>query len=146
MYYQELKSANFKSLSLVIALITIGWPQTIKAQYNLQVDSVITEVYVGGPTKTLTVPSGKVWKINVLAAYSSQVSIQIIDSNGNYHWVPKSAWGQTNIRANLHNSGGSNDIGILWLNSGCKIHFITNTGYSGNSYTAIFSALQFSTE
>ena len=102
MYYQELKSANFKSLSLVIALITIGWPQTIKAQYNLQLDSVITEVISGQATVTqsfyFVVPEGKIWKVQ--SAYFSgpnastygYINLRIRDSHGNQFAVFKTGF------------------------------------------------------
>ncbi|MDA9148030.1 hypothetical protein N9N81_01625 [Schleiferiaceae bacterium] len=62
------KFVDLKSLSFVIAFLTIGWPQAAKAQYNLQIDSVITKVIRGQFTNTsdtikFEVPAGKVWKI-----------------------------------------------------------------------------------
>ena len=72
---KSLKFANLKSLSIVIAFLTIGWPQAVKAQYNLQLDSVITEVISGqfglndSSKFVFEVPVGKVWKIE--SAFSS---------------------------------------------------------------------------
>ena len=93
---KSLKFVNLKSLSLVIAFLTIGWPQTIKAQYNLQVDSVITQVIRGQFTTTsdtikFVVPPGKVWKIQ--SAWTSFKSLSIGTSG-----LPTGYYGRIDLR------------------------------------------------
>lgn len=160
-----LKLTNLKALSIIIALITIGWPQTIKAQYNLQVDSVITEVMSGqfglndSSKFIFAVPAGKVWKIE--SAFSSgsgqtgsqygSVRIKIQDSGGKTMTITPSSTGFSNVKVNLPSSGyGVDNTGVIWLNEGSKIIY---TVYGADYYARVggywrgfLSALQFSTE
>ena len=81
---KSLRFVNLQSLSLAIAFLIFGWPQSIKAQYNLQVDSVITQVIRGQFTTTsdtlkFVVPPGKVWKIQ--SAWTSFKSVSPISNS-----------------------------------------------------------------
>ena len=158
---KKLKFVNLKSLSVVIAFLTIGWPQTAKAQYNLQVDSVITEVISGLATVTqsfyFVVPEGKIWKVQ--SAYFSGpntstygiINLRIRDSHGNQFALYKTgtaALASANIFSN-YNLNGFDNTGVLWLNSGSKVIFSVTAATSSNyaiSYKGLLSVLQFSTE
>ena len=75
-------------LILSILAVAIG----AKAQGNLQFNQVITEAASLGPgatTGTLTVPAGKVWKIEAVNASATSIAIQInsISVNGNGTWI-----------------------------------------------------------
>lgn len=154
-----LKLTNLKALSIIIAFTTIGWPQTIKAQYNLQIDSVITDITTGtiGLNNTIIkvyeVPQNKIWKITSIISESpggnsGSLIIDVKDSNGNkIEWTYN--FRETNIKyfQSLPNKGES---GILWLNQGCQIIITVNPAssglYDGGLYYALVNALQFSTE
>ena len=156
------KFADLKSLSFVIAFLTIGWPQAAKAQYNLQVDSVITEVISGQATVTqsfyFVVPEGKIWKIQ--SAYFSgpnwegygTINLRIRDSHGNQFAVFKSGTSSSLYNANVFtnsNYNGFDNTGVLWLNSGSQVIFSVTAATSLSSakyYRGLLSALQFSTE
>lgn len=80
---------------LSIALCAIGWSQTATAQYNLQLDSVITKVIRGQFTNTsdtikLEVPAGKVWKIQ--SAWTSFQSVSMGSS------APTGYYGRIDLR------------------------------------------------
>ena len=159
---KSLKFANRKSLSLVIAFLTFAWPQTIKAQYNLQVDSVITEVISGQATVTqsfyFVVPEGKIWKVQ--SAYFSgpnssiygYINLRIRDSHGNQFTVYKTGISSSRYYANIfsnYNYNGFDNTGVLWLNSGSQIIFSVTAATNFSSagyYGGLLSALQFSTE
>lgn len=158
---KSLKFANLKSLSIVIAFLTIVWPQTAKAQYNLQIDSVITEVMSGqfglldSSKYIYVVPTGKVWKVE--SAFSSgsnpsmsygYIRIKLQDSGGKTMTI-NSYNGTSNIKMNYHGNG-ADDTGVIWLNEGSKIVY---TVYGADYYTRVggywrgfLSALQFSTQ
>jgi hypothetical protein len=160
---KKLKFVNLKSLSVVIAFLTIGWPQTAKAQYNLQLDSVITEVVSGqfglndSSKFIFEVPAGKVWKLesafssgsNSSAQYGA-VKIKFKDSGGKTMTITP-AGGYSNVKVNnTPGNGGTDNTGVIWLNAGSKIIFSI---YGADSYTrccgywrGFLSALQFSIE
>lgn len=157
---KSLKFVNLKSLSLVIAFLTIGWPQTIKAQYNLQVDSVITDITTGtiGLNNTITkvyeVPQNKIWKITSIisaspAGNAGSLIIDVKDSNGNKIQWTYSNSAETNIKY-FQSLSGKGESGILWLNQGCQIIITINPAlnglYDGGLYYALVNALQFSTD
>jgi hypothetical protein len=160
---KKLKFVNLKSLSVVIAFLTIGWPQTAKAQYNLQLDSVITEVVSGqfglndSSKFIFEVPAGKVWKLE--SAFSSGgngtssyglIRIKFQDSGGKTMTITNSG-GYSNIKVNGVLGGtGVDNTGVIWLNAGSKIIFSI---YGADYYTRVggywrgfLSALQFSIE
>lgn len=157
-----LKLTNLKALSIIIAFTTIGWPQTIMAQYNLQVDSVITEVISGQATVTqsfyFVVPEGKIWKVQ--SAYFSGpnastygiINLRIRDSHGKQFSVYKTGFTSSLYNANIfsnYNSNGFDNTGVLWLNSGSQIIFSVTAATNFSSagyYRGLLSALQFSTE
>jgi hypothetical protein len=157
------KFGTLKALSLVIALITIGWPQTAKAQYNLQLDSVITEVVSGqfglndSSKFIFEVPAGKVWKLE--SAFSSGsnssaqygvIRIKFQDSGGKTMTITNKD-GRSNVKVNYSYGGsGTDNTGVIWLNAGSKIIFSI---YGADYYTRVggywrgfLSALQFSIE
>lgn len=158
------KFVTLKALSLVIALITIGWPQTLKAQYNMQLDSVITEVISGqfglndSSKFIFEVPAGKVWKIE--SAFSSgsgsgsaygMIRIKFQDSGGKTMTISSNSTGHSNVKVNFGTPNvGVDNTGVIWFNEGSKIIFSV---YGANSSTRVggywrgfLSALQFSTE
>ena len=159
---KKLKFVNLKSLSVVIAFLTIGWPQAAKAQYNLQLDSVITEVVSGqfglndSSKFIFEVPAGKVWKLE--SAFSSGygsgpyglIRIKFQDSGGKTMTITNSG-GYSNIKVNGVLGGtGVDNTGVIWLNAGSKIIFSI---YGADYYTRVgyywrgfLSALQFSIE
>lgn len=160
---KSLKFVNLKSLSLVIVLLTFAWPQSMKAQYNLQVDSVITEVMSGqfglndSSKFIFAVPAGKVWKIE--SAYSSggngtasygMIRIKFQDSGGKTMTISNHS-GYSNVKVNFGSVNvGVDNTGVIWLNEGSKIVY---TVYGADYYTRVggywrgfLSALQFSTQ
>ena len=157
-----LKFAYLKVLSIALAFLSIGCPQTLKAQYNLQVDSVITEVVSGQATITQSfnfiVPEGKIWKVQ--SAYFSgpnastygYINLRIRDSHGNQFTVFKTGFSSSLYSANIfsnYNSNGIDNTGVLWLNSGSQIIFSVTAATNFSSagyYRGLLSALQFSTE
>jgi len=159
---KKLKFVNLKSLSFVIAFLTIGWPQAAKAQYNLQLDSVITEVISGQATVTqsfhFVVPEGKIWKVQ--SAYFSGPNSSTIgyinpiirDSHGNQFAVFKTGFSTSLFNANIfsnYNNNGFDNTGVFWLNSGSQVIFSVTAATSLSSagdYRGLLSALQFSTE
>ena len=136
---------------LSIALCAIGWSHAAKAQYNLQLDSVITASFSGNTasssTKTYEVPSGKAWKVQSAYCYGGDngsnnfgyISLIVSDQNGNDFNVGS-------IDAGLNQQ----DFGTVWLSAGCKITFKvtarSSSGYSPKPVKAFLSALQFSTQ
>ena len=150
---KSLKFANLKSLSLVIAFLSFAWPQTIKAQYNLQVDSVITQVVRGQFTTTsdtikFVVPPGKVWKIqgawtsfksvspssSLSTGHYGRLDLRIEDAEGEIMTIISSkSTGEllsekyvatSNIFVNHYSYDGStDDTGHIWLNAGSQIVF-----------------------
>ena len=159
---KKLKFVNLKSLSFVIAFLTIGWPQTAKAQYNLQLDSVITEVVSGqfglndSSKFVFEVPAGKVWKIesafssgsNSSASYGA-IKIKFQDSGGKTMTITN-AGGHSNVKVNYSSGGGVDNTGVIWLNAESKIIFsIYGADYytrAGGYWRGFLSALQFSIE
>lgn len=130
--------------SLILSVFVFGWSQSVKAQYNLQLDSVITDSYqtvytTQSQTETYTVPDNKVWKISVLKK-STDVSAVLIDNDGDEHSI----------------SNSTEDLSIYWLNSGTKIQFRIPQGRTGgaeggfsnmgDSVGGFLSVLQFSTQ
>lgn len=159
---KKLKFVNLKSLSVVIAFLTIGWPEAAKAQYNLQLDSVITEVVSGqfglndSSKFIFEVPAGKVWKLesafssgsNSSASYGV-IRIKFQDSGGKTMTIHNSS-GHSNIKVNGSFGNGVDNTGVIWLNAGSKIIFSI---YGADYYTRVggywrgfLSALQFSIE
>jgi len=158
---KKLKFANLKWLSFVIAFLTIGWPQAAKAQYNLQLDSVITEVVSGqfglndSSKFIFEVPAGKVWKIESAfssGTYSSTsygvIRIKFQDSGGKTMTITNQA-GYSNIKVNYSAGNvGIDNTGVFWLNEGSKIIFsvygASVSHYAGSYWRGFLSALQFS--
>ena len=150
-------------LSIILSFFLFGWSQSAKAQYNLQLDSVITEVVSGSFDLNTTsivyeVPEGKVWKIEALFCSgggswgdsSGWVDLRIIDSKGKEMTLNKYG---SNYAANIKVNASQNsfdDTGLVWLNEGCKIKFsiygASRLSYSGGFYRGLLSALQFSTQ
>ena len=172
---KSLRFVNLQSLSLAIAFLIFGWPQSIKAQYNLQVDSVITQVIRGQFTTTsdtikFVVPPGKVWKIQ--SAWSSwktsspgyggdpygRIDLRIQDSEGQILTIANFKNSNSNIlgdgtiaTSNIFvNSYPADNTGQIWLNEGSQIVFSirppTSSGGAGQFYRGFLSALQFSIE
>jgi hypothetical protein len=160
---KNLKFVNLKSISVVIAFLTIGWPQTTKAQYNLQLDSVITEVVSGqfgvndSSKFIFEVPAGKVWKLesafssgsNSSASYGV-IRIKFQDSGGKTMTITNQA-GYSNAKVNYSAGNvGIDNTGVIWLNAGSKIIFsIYGADYytrAGGYWRGFLSALQFSIE
>lgn len=154
---------NTKLLYIILSFFVFGWSQTAKAQYNLQLDSVITEVVSGSFDLNTTnivyeVPEGKVWKIEALFCSGGGswgdtrgwIDLRIIDSKGKQMTLNKyGSNAATNIKVNAsHNS--FDDTGLVWLNEGCKIKFsiygADRLSNSGGFYRGLLSALQFSTQ
>ena len=148
---------------LSIALCAIGWSQTATAQYNLQLDSVITEVVSGTISLNSTnivyeVPHARVWKIEALfgsgpgntGSNAGWVDIKIVDSKGKSMTLNRfSSNNAVNVKVNT-SSNSFDSTGIVWLNEGCKIIFVINgaasNGFAGSYYRGLLSALQFSTQ
>ena len=140
-----------KSLSIILSFFVLGLFQTAKAQYNLQLDSVITASLSSNTAsslnKTFEVPPGKVWKVqsaycqggDIGSSNFGYISLIISDQNGNDFNVGA-------INAKL----SEEDFGTVWLSAGCKIIFEvtarTSSSYSARQVKGFLSALQFSTQ
>ena len=138
----------------------------VKAQYNLQLDSVIADVWVGTMSysttlqaKTYTVPSGKVWKVSSAfsktsksLAYNVQILMYIKDPSGEEIALmeldnPNGYYGvRNNIKEAVGSFGGygNNETGLIWLSAGSQI-VLKASGTSG-AYSSFISILQFSTQ
>jgi hypothetical protein len=105
-----------KTVLFLLIFLCIG---AFKAQGNLQFNQVINTAFTGTNTTAVTVPAGKVWKIESCMLSSVSNSYAYMLYNGVYY----------NMRQQL--SSAHNVNFPFWLASGTTVTFGGNGGGSG---------------
>jgi hypothetical protein len=105
-----------KTLLFLLIFLSFG---ALKAQGNLQFNQVINMVFTGANTTPVTVPAGKVWKIENCMLNTPSNNYAYMLYNGVYY----------NLRQQL--SSAHNVNFPFWLASGTSVTFGGNGGGAG---------------
>ncbi|NDB35704.1 MAG: hypothetical protein EB023_10305 [Flavobacteriia bacterium] len=111
-----------KTFLFFIAFFVLG---ALKAQGNLQFNQVINMPYTGSNTTPVTVPAGKVWKIESCMLNTASNTYSYMLYNGVYY----------NMRQQL--SSAHNVNFPFWLASGTSVTFGGNGGGAGGLLSII---------
>lgn len=112
-------------MRLLLFLVLFLCLESFKAQGNLQFNQVINMAFSGANTTPVTVPAGKVWKLeNCMLNTSSNNYVHML-YNGVYY----------NMRQQV--SGANNGNFPFWLSAGTSVTFGGNGGGAGGMLSII---------